>query len=336
MVEDLSVNQLALETVKEMTENEKRLNIEVTKLENGTTLIDCGVKAQGGYEAGLYATKVGLGNLATAYIGERSYGEITLPTLFLSTDHPTLSIAACQYAWIGLFAPPILGEDEEYSAFVSGPARALAQEPEGVFDKIGYKDDFDKGVLLIQSEELPDEDTVEPIATKCGISTEDLYLVIFPTRSLSGSTQVSARSFEDGFWRLTEYCGFESEKVKSMTASTPISPVYPEMWKEPGITPDDMIRNGSRVNFVVESDPDDNLEEIAEEMVIENTPAFGKSFYQILTEGNVFQGGNLEEQASEGNTMVISEANLSDLSTGKMHSAGKEHSKLMKEFFEMR
>ena len=39
--------------MEEMLDWSEDLNTEVTKLKNGATIIDCGVKEDGGYEAGL-------------------------------------------------------------------------------------------------------------------------------------------------------------------------------------------------------------------------------------------------------------------------------------------
>ena len=40
--------------IEEMLDWSEDLKTEVLKLENGATVIDCGVKAEGGYEAGMY------------------------------------------------------------------------------------------------------------------------------------------------------------------------------------------------------------------------------------------------------------------------------------------
>ena len=60
----VSVNLEAKKTVDQMIENAEELNIAVSKLENGSTVIDCGVNVSGSFKAGELYTKVCLGGLA--------------------------------------------------------------------------------------------------------------------------------------------------------------------------------------------------------------------------------------------------------------------------------
>ena len=47
----ISVNEMGSYVIEEMLDWSEDLKTEVIKLENGATIIDCGVKAEGGYEA---------------------------------------------------------------------------------------------------------------------------------------------------------------------------------------------------------------------------------------------------------------------------------------------
>jgi methenyltetrahydromethanopterin cyclohydrolase len=330
--EKISVNNLAFRIVKDMIERCGELNIEVNELKNGTTIVDCGINAVGGFEAGILATKVACGGLLEACITETSYGGLTLPTLFMRTDNPALSIAVCQSNWFGLFPSLFAMKKTEYSALSLGPAKALAQEPKEVFDKVDYKDKSDVGVLVLQADNFPDEKVSEYIASKCKISPENLYLVMAPTASVAGSVQVSAHVLEDSLWRLTDYLDYEYSKVKYITGSSPISPVYPEIWRRPGITPDDMIRNAGRIHFYVYSSEGDDLQKIADEMIIEKTQAFGKPFFEILNSGIFSKGLDKKTLGREGWTYVIAEAMVTDLRTGKVFKAGKIHADLIRKF----
>ena len=60
----ISVNNNAFKIVEEMIENSQTLNVEVVKLKNGSTIVDCGIKVAGGHLAGLLLSKACLGNLA--------------------------------------------------------------------------------------------------------------------------------------------------------------------------------------------------------------------------------------------------------------------------------
>lgn len=331
----ISVNNLALRIVKDMVKRCGELNIEVSELKNGTTIVDCGINVVGGFEAGILATKIACGGLLDAHISEESYGDLTLPTLFMRTDNPALSIAVCQSNWFGLFPSLFALKENEYSALSLGPAKALAQEPKEVFDKVEYEDKADVGVLVLQADSMPDEKVSGYIASKCKIPPENLYLVIAPTASIAGSVQVSAHVLEDSLWRLTEYLDYEYSKVKFVTGSSPISPVYPEIWRRPGITPDDMIRNAGRIHFYLYSSEGDDLQKIVDEMIIEKTQAFGKPFYEILNSGIFSRGLDKKTLGREGWTYVIAEAMVTDLRTGKIYKAGKIHVNLIKKFMDI-
>ena len=60
----VSVNLEAKKTVDVMIEKADELNIEIVTLDNGATVLDCGVNVDGSFKAGELYTKVCLGGLA--------------------------------------------------------------------------------------------------------------------------------------------------------------------------------------------------------------------------------------------------------------------------------
>ena len=60
----VSVNLEAKKTLDQMIENAEELNIAVSKLKNGSTVLDCGVNVSGSFKAGELYTKICLGGLA--------------------------------------------------------------------------------------------------------------------------------------------------------------------------------------------------------------------------------------------------------------------------------
>ena len=72
------------------------------------------------------------------------YGDMVLPSVFVQTDHPALSLLGSQFAgW------QIKGED--YSAIASGLARALALKPKDLYLKLNYKEESDTAVLVLET-----------------------------------------------------------------------------------------------------------------------------------------------------------------------------------------
>ena len=84
----VSVNLEAKKTVDVMIEKADDLNIAVSKLGNGATVIDCGVNVAGSFKAGELYTKVCLGGLADVGIsipGDLSE-KFALPSVKIKTD----------------------------------------------------------------------------------------------------------------------------------------------------------------------------------------------------------------------------------------------------------
>jgi len=152
----LSVNETALDIVEEMIDLSEEFKIKAHTLDNGATVIDCGVEVAGSYEAGLAFTDACMGGLGTATLCMRSIGNV-------------------------------LG---------SGPARALAQKPAALFKRIAYHDDADCAVIVLESNRLPDDEVMQFIADGCGVDVGDVFALVAPTACIVGSVQVSGRVIE--------------------------------------------------------------------------------------------------------------------------------------------
>jgi methenyltetrahydromethanopterin cyclohydrolase len=334
--EKISINQRCLEIVKEMIKDSDRLNIGVEELKNGTTIIDCGAKVSGGYRAGELTTKIAFGGCGEAHVTAVTYDDTTLPILFHYTDIPPF-IAVSMYVWVGVIHPPHVGS-KEFTAWISGPAKALAQEPAKIFEKWAYKDPHpDAAVLLVQTRSrtdgLPDEKFAKIIADKCKIGPEKLYLVLIPTDSITGTVQTSSRGVEDIFWRLTEYYKIPYTRIENVMGTTPVSPVSPPALTQPGSWPDDMIRYGGTVHCWVRSNEGEDLDRMVKESVIESYPkTYGTSFYQMAVKEQKYIDPTLDlhKLAKEGLGFIVGEVSLSDTRTGIVHKAGKVHLDMIK------
>lgn len=106
--------------------------------------------------------------------------------------------------------------------------------------------------------------------------------------------------------------------------SAPISPIYPEMWKRPGITPDDMVLYGSKVLFFVKPSKNDDLAVLAKELVTENSPFFGKSFYEI------FKEADFRFEKIDRTRYTCACVTVYDLLSGKIYFAGRMYLDIIK------
>ena len=128
---------------------------------------------------------------------------------------------------------------------------------------VGYVDEADTAVLVLETDKKPPEEAIHQIAEKCRVSTKNLFLVVFSTASLAGSTQVSGRIVETGLHKL-EKLGLDPLAVKHAWGYAPIIPLHPKSGEAMGRT-NDAILYGGTANYIVSHDDDEMLEEIVKQ-----------------------------------------------------------------------
>jgi len=272
----LSINKLAQELVEELLAKPEYYRVGVEKLPSGATVIDTGLKAHGGYEAGLMTTRIAMGGAGTAELGYADFGGLMLPTVVVATDHPAVALFGAQLA--GWTIKP-----EGYTAFGSGPARALAQKPKKVFAKIEYKDEADVAVLLLETEKMPPDSAAHYIAEACGVKPENVTMLLTTGTSMAGMTQISGRIVETGLFRL-DVLGLDLKKVKHGCGYAPIMPVHPDSGKAMGRA-EDALTYGGVTAYIVDEE-EDILKEMAEKAPSTNMSDYGKSSFEIYSAVN--------------------------------------------------
>jgi methenyltetrahydromethanopterin cyclohydrolase len=129
-----NLNNSALKLFHKLCDDSDKYGVTVEQTQLGATLVDAGIKAEGGFLAGEMVTKICLGGYGKARVTPIQYGDVVLPSVFVTTDHPALSLLGSQFAgW------QIKGDD--FSAIASGPARALALKPKDLYEKLAYKEE---------------------------------------------------------------------------------------------------------------------------------------------------------------------------------------------------
>ena len=68
-----SVNKLSQPLVQELLDNADKLRLGITKLANGSTIIDAGINVPGGLEAGRIITEICLGGMGTVTLSHSTY-----------------------------------------------------------------------------------------------------------------------------------------------------------------------------------------------------------------------------------------------------------------------
>ena len=317
----VSVNLEAKKTLDQMIENAEELNITVLKLENGSTILDCGVNVSGSFKAGELYTKICLGGLAE--VGISIPGDLSenfaIPSVKIKTNFPSISTLGSQKAGWSVSVG-------DFFALGSGPARALALKPAETYEKIGYKDDADIAILTLEADKLPGEDVADSIASDCGVSVENVYLLVAPTSSLVGSIQIAGRVVENGTYKMLEFLKFDVNKVKYAAGIAPIAPVDPDGLKAMGKT-NDAVLFGGRTYYYIESDEDDDIKSLADHLPSSSSDGYGKPFY------DVFKEAGFDFYKIDKGMFAPAEVVINDLRTGQMFRSGAVNVELLKKSF---
>lgn len=268
----LSVNEISMGIVEEMLDYTEELKIEALELDNGSTVIDCGVNVEGGYEAGEMFTEICLGGLGSVRLTVQTLKDTPLVFIHVFTDHPALATLGSQKAGWSI-------KSDKYSAMGSGPARALSCQPKKTYELIDYEDDYDFGVIALECDHLPDEKVAEAIAEQCNLEPSKLTLLNAPTSSIVGTVQVAGRVVEVAVYKAAEL-GYDTLQIISAAGSCPIAPVTKDSLRAMGMTNDGIIYYGN-VFMTVKA-----YDEIFERLPSETSPSYGKPFFQTFTEAN--------------------------------------------------
>jgi len=309
-----SVNREAMEIVKEICKNPSKYNVLVKKDPLGAHIIDAGINARGGFLIGELITKICLGGLGDTSLSLMSLGGIILPSISIYTDYPSISTLGSQMAGWRIRVG-------EYMAMGSGPARALALKPKGIYEKIGYRDEASKTVLVLETDREPPEEVIKIIAESCRVPPESLYIIVVPTASIAGLTQISGRVVEVGMYRLTEL-GLDPKIVLHASGQAPILPVHPDTIESMG-RGNDAILYGGLTYYVVEHGDDEHLREITERATSLVSKDYGRPFSEIFREvGQDFY--KIDPQIFAPAIITIT-----NRKTGKTFTAGKINTEIL-------
>ncbi len=278
MEKSLSVNRLAWKLLQKLVKNSSSYGVKLEKTGSGTTIIDAGVNAKGGFQAGKLVTEICMGGCGKARIICKKYGHLELPSIFISTDHPVIATLGSQYAgWQ-------IGEGD-YFAIGSGPARALALKPKDIYKEIKYKDDFDKAIVVLETDKPPPAKLLERFAGDCNVSLEDLAVILTPTASIAGATQVSGRIVETGIHKLRKL-GLDPNVIQYAWGTAPIPPVHPKFAHAMART-NDAILYGGTAYYSVEYENEEELKRFVAKSPSKASKDYGRPFIEIFKEVNM-------------------------------------------------
>ena len=319
MHEHVSVNGLAWRLTEKLLDRQDFYGVHATKSGAGATVIDAGVKVPGGFQAGKILTEICMGGCGKAQIDFKNYSDIDFPSITVSTDKPAIAALGSQFAgWR-------IKEPDNSIAIGSGPARALALKPKEIYEDIGYTDSSDKAVLTLESNSLPSETLIEKVTKACNVITENFRVVVAPTASIAGLTQVAGRVVEVGIHRLRTL-GLDPKTIRYACGYAPIPPLGADFEAAMART-NDAILYGGTVYCTVDYGDELALKKIVAQAPSNTSKDYGKPFLQI------FREADRDFYKIDHNLFAPAVLAVNNAKTGNVFEAGQTNEKALKASF---
>lgn len=286
MYTNVSVNAHALPIAKTLIADADRLRLKVTRLGNGCTIIDAGIEAVGGLEAGRLIAEICMGGLGTVTLSHNPNFDRWPFTVNVHSSNPVIACLGSQYAGWSLSH----GEGQNaFYALGSGPARAMAtrtvdgrDEPvEELYKELGYRDQNDETVIVMEVDKIPPLEVIDKIARACKVDTSGVHVVLTPTSSLAGGMQVVGRVLEVALHKA-HALHFPLENIVDGCGSAPVPPPHPNFIQAMGRTNDAILFGGTVHLFVKGSD--EAAETLANELPSSVSRDYGKPFADVFKE----------------------------------------------------
>lgn len=309
----LSLNQEAMKIIRKILAAPEAIGALVEQLPCGSTVIDMGVMAPGGWAAGKYYTLVTLGGLGDVSYENFSLGGYDLAAVRVMLDHP---LEAC-------FGSQIAGwriEERPNAPIGAGPARALNKMPDKYLKIYPYRDVSQQAVLAIQTDQpILDEDAVV-IAAACDVDPKDVFILMAASTSLACAVQVSARIVEQSLHRLEEE-GFDVHTVVHAHGYCVIPPLCNDVMTAFGRINDALLYGG--VATIAVRTSDEAIEKVIDRITSTVSPTYGRLFGDIYEEA----GCDFFNTPLELNSPAVIQIN--NLTTGRMFRAGRVDEELL-------
>ena len=275
----LSVNTLVRPLVERLLAQADAMEISARRDAGGVCIVDAGIEVRGSLAAGVLVGEICMGGLGQVSL--RAGGLEGWPTwIEVRSSQPVLACLGSQYAGWSLAASKEETGGKKFFSLGSGPARALAGK-EDLFQELGYRDRADTGALVLEVDREPPQVVIDKILRDCGLKPEALTLILTPTTSLAGTTQVVARVLEVALHKAHSL-GFALANIVDGVAAAPLPPPTADGVLAMGRT-NDAILYGGRVQLTVRGD-DAAARDLARQLPSINSRDYGRSFADIFKE----------------------------------------------------
>ena len=271
MANSPTLNERAQRLADFMASNAAALRISVHSTTAGARILDCGIKTQGGIQAGLALARVCLAGQAEIALFSGEVAGSVCPYVQVTSDQPVLGCMAAQYAGWQIAVG-------KFFAMGSGPMRA-AHGNEELFNDIPGREQPPVAVGCLETRKLPDDAVIEYLSKELNLPAGKITLLVAPAASMAGNLQVVARSLETALHKLHEL-HFDINQVVSGLGCAPLPPVAKDELSAIGRT-NDAILYGGRVVLWVQAD-DQQLADVGPKVPASASPDYGTTFASIF------------------------------------------------------
>ena len=316
MATTLTLNERAQRLADHLASTAAAVRIAVQQTSGGARVIDCGIQAEGGLQAGLGMARVCLAGQAEMSLAPGEVAGIPCPLVQVVTDHPVLACMAAQYAGWQIAVG-------DFFAMGSGPMRA-AYGKEELFDDIPGREQAPVAVGVLETRKLPGDEVIAYLTEALKLPAAKITLLAAPASSIAGNIQVVARSLETALHKLHEL-KFDLNKVVSGFGTAPLPPVAADELQAIGKT-NDAILYGGRVAIWVRAD-DGQLAEIGPKVPSCSSPDHGAPFAEIFE--------RYDHEFYKIDPLLFSPAAVvfHNLTSGKSHAFGRTEPEVLERSF---
>lgn len=267
---EMNLNHRAIELCRRLKDRHDMLRADVHSV-SGATVIDVGVKAKGGLDAGLALAEICLAGLGRVQLIAADSTVWNGPAVSVYTDHPVAACLGSQYAGWQIAVG-------KYFAMGSGPMRAVAAK-ENLVEQLNLKESANEAVGVLETSKLPPSEVIVYLARECEMAPDRLTLVAARTASQAGTVQVVARSVETALHKLHEL-HFDLARIESGWGIAPLPPPAADDLSGIGRT-NDAILYGAQVTLWVRGD-DESLRQIGPQVPSSSSSDHGEPFAEIF------------------------------------------------------
>ena len=293
-----------------MYKRQESLRLDVSNLNDGTRIIDAGINAKGGIEAGRLIAEICMGGLGVVKLRASTNFHHWSWHVDVHSSNPVMACLASQYAGWSLSH----GEGKDaFHALGSGPARTSGSN-EPLFDELKYHDSTSKTCIVIEVDRIPPVELTSKIAKMCNVQNNELTVILTPTSSLAGTVQIISRVLETSLHKAHEL-HFPLENIIDGAGSAPLCPPSNDFLTAMSRTNDSILFAGQIQLFVEATDED--AEELANALPSSTSKDYGKPF------GEIFKDVNYDFYKIDPMLFSPAKVSVSSLTTGHTFHAGK-------------